>query len=96
MKGSENFLPRDLEFVSSPPTYSGVSALVAGSDILGDILSALVVGSLTFRPLVWRRFLKALDTKVFPYYWGFPKFSEGLLHDCKQSPGRFDSCLLLF
>ena len=37
-------------------------------------------------------FLGALDfPKVFPYYQGFLKLLEGLLRDCEQRTGKFDS-----
>ena len=41
-----------VSWLDSHPTYSGFSALFAGSDSLEDILYALAVESLTFRPLV--------------------------------------------
>ena len=78
-------------------TYSGVSALVAGSDILRDLLSDIVFGYLTVRPIVWQRFFRALASpKVLPDSQGFPKFSEGLLWDCERCPGKFDSYHMLF
>ena len=74
-----------------PPTYLRVSALVAGSDILKDIRSALVVGSSTFGPLVWRRFSRAIDPKVLSDSRDFLKFLEGLLRDCEKRPWKFFS-----
>ena len=60
-------------------------------------ISALVVGSSIFLPLIWRCFfLGALDcATVFPGSWCFLKFSEGLLQNCERRPGKFDSWLLL-
>ena len=54
----------------SHPTYSGVSTLVTGSYILGDIRSALVIGSSTVRPLVCRRFFWALDSLNSRFFSG--------------------------
>ena len=65
------------------PKPLGVSTLVSEHDVLGDLQSALVVGSLTFRLLVWRHFLRALDPKFLLDSRGFPKFSAGLICDCK-------------
>ena len=72
-----------------------VSDFVAWSDVLGDIRSTLVVGSLIFRPLVWRRLSRALATKFLSDYKGCPNFLEGLLSNCERRPGKFASCLLL-
>ena len=72
-----------VSWLDSHPTYSGFSALVSGSDSLEDILSALAVESLTFRPLVWWRFSWALDTKLLPDSLVFLKFSDGLLSNCE-------------
>ena len=80
-----------VRWLESYPAYLGVSALVYGYDIIMDLYSALVFGSSTFWPLVWWRFLRALDTKVLPDFWGFLKFSEGLLRDCEKLPGKFAS-----
>ena len=88
--------PSCMIWLESHPTYSGVSNLVAGSDILRVFRSALVVGSSALQPLVWRRFLQDLDPKVLPEFRGFPKFSEGLLRDCVQRPGNSFNFLMLF
>ena len=73
-----------VRWIDSHPTYSGLSTLFAGSDILEDIRSALVVKSLTFRPLTWWRFLWALDPKLLPDSLVFLKFSDGLLRNFRE------------
>ena len=76
-------IPRDLVSLFLPIS-SGISALVAG------YLSVL--------PLVWWRFfLRDLNhPKVLPNSWGFLKFSEGLLRNCNQRTGKFESYTMLF
>ena len=78
-----------VSWLESHPKYLGVSDLFAGSDILGCIRSALVVGSLAFQLLIWRRFSRALDTKVLPDSRYFPKFLEGLLRSCEATSREF-------
>ena len=73
----------------------GSPLLYLGPDILGHISSAIFIGYSNFRLLIWRRFSQALDPKVLPDSQVFPKFSEGLLHDCEQRPEKFASCLML-
>ena len=74
-------LPHELASLSHP-TYSGLSALATGSDIY---------------LLIRRRSLWTLGRpKVLPDSQGFPKFPEGLLHDCYRRPRKFGSCLLFF
>ena len=87
------WLPRELVFVFSNPTYSGVSALFTGFDILWKSpLLVFFVESSAVQLLVWRCLFRALDhPKVLPDYQGFPKFSEGLLRDFKQRPSKFVS-----
>ena len=82
--------------IESHLTYFGVSALVPGSDILGDICSCTVISSSTIRQIVWWSFFRAIDPKVLPDSWDFPKFSWGLLRDCERCPRKFVFCLLFF
>ena len=86
--GQQIFLSFPHELAWVPSDILGVSTLVVGSDILGDLRSALVVVSSTFRPLVWQRFLWALDPKVLSDSRGFPKLSEGMLRDYERRPGK--------
>ena len=74
----------------------GSPLLYLGPDILGHISSAIFIRYSNFRLLIWRRFSRALDTKVLPDSQGFQKFSEVLPHDCKQCPKKFASCILFF
>ena len=80
----------------SHPTHSWVSALVSGSDILVDLQVLLSSGIWPFDHLFGGSSFGLLISKFPPNYWGSPKFSEGLLLDCEQFNGNFDSWLLLF
>ena len=59
------------EMACVPYDILGVSAFVNGSDVLGCTHSFLVVGHLTFRLLVWRRFLRGSWSQGYPWFSGF-------------------------
>ena len=77
-------------------TYSGVSALVAGTWYPwgSPLCSRLRVFDLPTARLA--ELLTGYWSQVLPDSQGFPKFSDGMLHNCEQRPGKFSSCLLLF
>ena len=75
-------------WIESHPTYLVVSGIVTGYDLVGDLQSALVVGYLIFRPLIWRRLSHALDPNVLSDSRVFPEVSAGLLRYCKQHPRK--------
>ena len=67
----------------------GSPLLSLGMISLGVSASGIGVVSSTVRPIIWRRFSRALDPKVLPGSRVFPKFSEGLLCNCEQRPRKF-------
>ena len=74
-------------------SFSAVAGFVCPfQSLLG--YSNLVSGLFDHNTLVWRRFLKYIHPLFSPLSRVFPKFLEGLIRDCKKSPGNSASFLL--